>query len=105
MSTERAPNIFSQMVNTIKNAETVARTFNIAPFPIYFIGGSGCILGGYTNRATMDVDFVDIGYSADLGRVFAMFMDYDMLEYESAVLSPKRLVRFLTSITAAHLLY
>ena len=81
--------IYSEIYEIIKDAETVAKAFNIQPFDIYFLGGSACILGKYTTRATKDIDFIDIGYSANLGKVFAMFKDYDMLEYESTLLSPK----------------
>lgn len=81
--------LYSKLVETVKDAEIVAKAFNIKPFSIYFLGGSGCILGKYSNRATMDIDFIDIGYAAGLGKVFAIFKDYDMLEYESTILSPK----------------
>ena len=81
--------IFNEIYEVIQDAETVAKAFNIQPFDIYFLGGSACILGKYTIRATKDIDFIDIGYSANLGKVFAMFKDYDMLEYESTLLSPK----------------
>ena len=80
---------YADLVETVKNAEVVAKAFNIEPFPIYFLGGSACILGKYSDRATNDIDFIDIGYSAGIGKVFAMFKDYDMLEYESTILSPK----------------
>lgn len=81
--------VYLDLIETVKNAEIVAKAFNIEPFPIYFLGGSACILGKYSDRATKDIDFVDIGYSAKAGKVFAMFKDYDMLEYESTILSPK----------------
>ena len=52
------------------------------------IGGGACILGEYTTRATLDIDFVDLGYPAKYGKVFVLLRDYDMLEYQSTILSP-----------------
>ena len=46
------------------------------------------ILGEYTTRATLDIDFVDLGYPAKYGKVFVLLRDYDMLEYQSTILSP-----------------
>lgn len=68
--------------------EEVTKLFKLEPFDIYIIGGSACILGEYTTRATIDVDFIDLGYPSKYGKVFAMLRDYDMLEYESTILSP-----------------
>lgn len=48
--------------------------------PIYFLGGSGCILGNYLERATLDLDFVDINYDASVGKVFRLFDRFDMLD-------------------------
>ncbi|WP_213973956.1 DUF6036 family nucleotidyltransferase, partial [Tepidanaerobacter acetatoxydans] len=58
-------------------------------FDIYFLGGAACILGEYTNRATRDFNFIDLNYPSKLGRVFVQLRDFDMLEYESTVISPK----------------
>ena len=55
---------------------------------IYIIGGSACILGEYTSRATLDIDFIDLGYPAKYGKAFSLLRDYDMLEYQSTILSP-----------------
>lgn len=81
--------LYNQMINTIREMEQIARLFNIEPFPIYFLGGSACLLGRYTERATKDFDFVDLDYSARLGKVFAHLRDYDVLEYQSTAISPK----------------
>jgi len=81
--------IYDEMVNTVHEMEQIARLFNIEPFPIYFMGGSACLLGRYTERATKDFDFIDLEYSAKLGRVFVHLRDYDILEYHSTILSPK----------------
>ena len=81
--------VYNEMMNTVHEMEQIARLFNIEPFPIYFMGGSACLLGGYTERATKDFDFMDLDYSARLGKVFAHLRDYDVLEYQSTAISPK----------------
>ena len=68
--------------------EEVTKLFKLEPFDIYLIGGGACILGEYTTRATMDIDFVDLGYPSKYGKVFVLLRDYDMLEYQSTILSP-----------------
>lgn len=77
-----------QLEEIILDMEKVAQLFNIEPFNIFFLGGSACILGGYTERATRGFDFIDLEYPSKLGRVFAHLRDFDMLEYESTLISP-----------------
>ena len=81
--------LYEEIVRTISEMEEIAQLFKIESFPIYFMGGSACLLGKYTDRATKDFDFVDLDYSAKLGKVFAHLRDYDILEYQSAAISPK----------------
>ncbi|QQY79672.1 hypothetical protein EDD65_11254 [Keratinibaculum paraultunense] len=78
-----------QLEDKIFDMEKVAIAFDIEPFDIYFLGGAACILGGYTKRATRDFDFIDLNYSSKLGRVFVQLRNFDMLEYESTIISPK----------------
>lgn len=78
----------NKLMQTLDDMESVVKLFNIEPFDIYFLGGAACILGGYTNRATRDFDFIDLHYNAFIGKAFAMLRDYDMLEYESTILAP-----------------
>lgn len=80
--------IKNNLLQVLHEMEEVTKLFNLQPFEIYIIGGSACVLGEYTTRATLDVDFVDLGYPAKYGKVFALLRDYDMLEYESTILSP-----------------
>lgn len=80
--------IKDNLLQVLHEMEEVTKLFNLKPFGIYIIGGSACVLGEYTTRATLDVDFVDLGYPAKYGKVFALLRDYDMLEYESTILSP-----------------
>ena len=80
--------IKENLLEVLHEMEEVTKFFKLEPFDIYLIGGSACMLGEYTTRATMDVDFVDLGYPAKYGKVFVLLRDYDMLEYESTLLSP-----------------
>lgn len=76
------------LLQVMHEMEEVTKLFKLEPFDIYIIGGSACILGEYTTRATLDVDFLDLKYPAKYGRVFSLLRDYDMLDYESTLLSP-----------------
>ena len=80
--------IKENLIEVLHEMEEVTKLFKLEPFDIYLLGGSACILGGYTSRATMDIDFIDLGYPAQYGKVFVLLRDYDMLEYESTLLSP-----------------
>lgn len=80
--------IRDNLIEVIHEMEEVTKLFKLEPFDIYIIGGSACVLGEYTNRATLDVDFIDLGYPSKYGKVFSLLRDYDMLEYESTILSP-----------------
>ena len=59
--------IKNNLLEILHEMEEVTKLFKLDPFDIYILGGGACILGEYTNRATMDID---------------------MLEYESTILSP-----------------
>ena len=88
--------IYKREVNMIKNSlletihemEEVTKLFQLESFDIYILGGSACVLGEYTNRATVDIDFIDLDYPAKYGKAFSLLRDYDMLEYQSTILSP-----------------
>lgn len=80
--------IKDNLIEVLHEMEEVTKLFKLEPFDIYIIGGSACILGEYTTRATLDIDFVDLGYPAKYGKVFVLLRDYDMLEYQSTILSP-----------------
>jgi hypothetical protein len=79
---------FKAIKEIIEDMEKVAMVLDVKPFPIYFLGGSACILGGYAKRATRDFDFVDLMYPAEYGKVLRYLNDFDMLEYESTILAP-----------------
>lgn len=80
--------IRDNLIEVIHEMEEVTKLFKLEPFDIYIIGGSACVLGKYTNRATLDIDFIDLGYPSKYGKAFSLLRDYDMLEYESTILSP-----------------
>lgn len=80
--------IRENLIEILHEMEEVTKLFKLEPFDIYIIGGSACILGEYTNRATLDIDFIDLGYPAKYGKAFSLLRDYDMLEYQSTILAP-----------------
>lgn len=81
--------IKKQLEERIYDMEKVAELFHIEPFDMYLLGGAACILGEYTERATRDFDFIDLNYPSKLGTVFVQLRDFDMLEYESTLISPR----------------
>jgi len=50
--------------------------------PIYLAGGSACILADVIQRGTIDIDILDINYAANIGRLFKLLGDYDILDLE-----------------------
>lgn len=72
----------------LKDADDFATFKKINCPPIYFLGGAGCILAGYLERATIDLDFVDCGYEASVGKVFRLFDRFDMLDLYVTTLAP-----------------
>ena len=73
--------IRDNLIKVLYEMEEVTKLFKLEPFDIYIIGGSVCILGEYTNRATLDIDFVDLGYPAKYGKAFSLLRDYDIDYY------------------------
>jgi len=67
--------------------------------PIYLLGGSGCIIVGYLDRATTDVDFLDMNYNANIGRILDRFDMLDIylmtitLDFEERVIKLQRILR------------
>ena len=64
--------IRDNLIEILHEMEEVTKLFKIESFDIYIIGGGACILGEYTTRATLDIDFVDLGYPAKYSKVFAL---------------------------------
>lgn len=57
----------------------VGVTFGKTSLELFLAGGSACILSGYTERATRDFDFVDLGYPSKYAKVFKLLEPYDLL--------------------------
>ena len=85
--------MIKNMEEKIFDMEKAAQAFNIEPFDIFLMGGAACILGNYTERATRDFDFIDQDYPSKIAKAFVQLRDFDMLEYESTLVSPKYKVR------------
>lgn len=68
------------LLELLKDADDFATFKKTKCPPIYFLGGSGCILGNYLDRATFDLDFIDIEYDASVGKIFRLFDRFDMLD-------------------------
>ncbi len=68
------------LLELLHDADDFATLKKIKCPPVYFLGGSGCILGEYLDRATFDLNFIDINYSASAGKVFRLFDRFDMLD-------------------------
>jgi len=68
------------LMELLHDADEYATFKKIDCPPIYFLGGSGCILGGYLDRATLDIDFIDINYNSSVGKIFRLFDRFDMLD-------------------------
>lgn len=84
---------YEAMIQIIKDMERISLALDIPPFSIYFLGGSACILGKYNNRATRDFDLIDLNYPAIYGKALRYLNSFDLLEYESTILSPTYRVR------------
>jgi hypothetical protein len=76
------------LLEHLRDMDEFAQLKNLSCPPIYLLGGSACILGGYINRATTDFDFIDIDYPANSGRLFKMLERFDMLDYYVTPLPP-----------------
>lgn len=68
------------LLEILKDTEDFAKMKKIKCPPIYFLGGSGCIIGGYLDRGTTDIDFVDMNYPSKVGRIIKLFEKFDMLD-------------------------
>ncbi|BEP29544.1 DUF6036 family nucleotidyltransferase [Helicovermis profundi] len=68
------------LLELLHDADDFAFLKKIKCPPIYILGGSGCILGDYLTRATLDIDFIDINYDASVGKIFRLFDRFDMLD-------------------------
>jgi len=68
------------LIEILRDFEDFAKMRGILYPSIYLVGGCGCILGDYLDRATLDIDFLDMDYSSKIGKLFKLFDEYDMLD-------------------------
>lgn len=68
------------LMQILKDMDDFAAMKGIDYPPIYLLGGSGCILGGYLDRATTDFDLLDMEYDAAMGRLLRILDRYDFLD-------------------------
>jgi len=68
------------LLELFRDMEDFSEMKKIHYSPIYLLGGSGCIIAGYLDRATTDVDFLDMNYNANMGRIFRILDRFDMLD-------------------------
>ena len=77
------------MENALADMEILAKATKTEPFEIYLLGGAGCVLAGYLERATRDFDIIDLDYAASLGRVMKPLEPFDLIEPQLAALAPE----------------
>lgn len=77
MSENKNREILSQI---LKDMEDFAEMKNIDYPPMYLLGGSGCIIGGYLDRATTDFDLLDMEYSSNVGSLLRILGKLDLLD-------------------------
>ncbi len=68
------------LTEILKDMDDFAQMKGIDYAPIYLLGGSGCIIGGYLSRATTDFDLLDMEYDSSMGRLFRVLDRYDFLD-------------------------
>ena len=69
------------LMEILKDMDDFAQMKGIDYPPIYMLGGSGCIIGGYLSRATTDFDLIDMEYDSNMGRVLRILDRYDFLDF------------------------
>ncbi len=77
MEQQKNKEILNQILHDV---EDFAKMKNIDYPPIYLLGGSGCIVAGYLDRATTDIDLLDMSYNASMGRLLRIMEKYDLLD-------------------------
>lgn len=70
------------LIGILKDMGDFAQMKGIDYPPIYLLGGSGCIIGEYLDRATTDFDLLDMEYDANMGRLLRILGKYDFLDFQ-----------------------
>lgn len=68
------------IMDMLQDMEDFAQFKHLECSPIYILGGSGAILGGYIDRGTTDIDILDLDYSSSVGRLFRLLGQLDYLD-------------------------
>jgi hypothetical protein len=68
------------LLQILKDMDDFATMKGLDYPPIYLLGGSGCIIAGYLNRATTDIDLLDMDYDSTFGRLLRILDKYDYLD-------------------------
>ncbi|TCK98519.1 hypothetical protein EDC19_0941 [Natranaerovirga hydrolytica] len=68
------------LISAFQDMEDFAILKKIDCPPIYLLGGSACIVEGYLDRVTRDIDIIDLHYSANVGRLFRILGEVDYLD-------------------------
>ena len=68
------------LIEALKDMEEFSEIKKLECPPIYLLGGSACIIQGYLDRATRDIDILDLEYSSQVGRLFRILGDVDYLD-------------------------
>ena len=71
------------LILALKDMEDFAMLKKIGCPPIYLLGGCACIIGGYLDRATRDIDMLDLGYSSKVGRLFRILGEKNLVKARS----------------------
>ena len=77
------------LIDILHDMEDFAQLKGLKCTPIYILGGSGCIVGGYIDRATMDFDIMNMDYPAYVGRIFRLLGEVDYLELILTTVAPE----------------
>lgn len=68
------------ILELLHDMEDFAQLKNLHCPPIYLLGGSGCIVAGYMDRATADIDLLDTGFPSNAGRILKLLGQFDTLD-------------------------
>lgn len=77
MSESKNKEIIKQI---LQDVDDFAQLKKINYPPVYLLGGSACIIAGYLDRATTDIDLLDMEYDASMGRLLRIMEKYDILD-------------------------
>lgn len=69
------------LTQILKDMEDFAQMKGLDYPPIYLLGGSGCIIADYLDRANTDLNLIDMEYSASMGRLLRILDKYDLLDF------------------------